>query len=82
MAVRSTGVIPIRRDILASDACSQIGDLPSLLRLETNAAVGPHGEDLVAAVRESKRTTKAGLFLVGKRKSNLHPFLAVRLHLS
>jgi hypothetical protein len=82
MPERIARVIPIRRDILASDAYPQILDLTFRLWLETNVEVSPHEEDLVAAVRESKRTTKAGLFLVPKRKSNLHPFLAARLHLS
>jgi hypothetical protein len=82
MPERITGVNPVRQDILASDAYPQIGDHTSHLWLDTNVEVGPHEEDLVAAVRESERTRNLGLFLVPKCKSNLHPFLAVKLHLS
>jgi hypothetical protein len=75
-------LIRIRRDVLASDVCSQVKDLTAHLWLETGVQGDSTQEDPVAAVQESRGAATAGLFLVPRRKSSLHRFLLVWLHLN
>ena len=73
-------VIPIRRDILASDEDREVADLAYDIWLSNGFRGGSPEEALMTAVRQSRTRTAAGLFLVSKRKSNLQPFPAMRLH--
>ena len=81
MPKQNITVVHVRRDILASDAYPQIKFI-STLWLETNVEDDSDEDNLVAALRQSKRTRMAGLFLVSNRKPILHPFLVVTLHLN
>ena len=74
-----TSVIPIRRDILASDEDRAVADLAFDIWLSNGFRGGSPEEALMKALRHS-RTKTAGLFLVPKRKSNPHPFRAMRFH--
>jgi hypothetical protein len=73
-------VIPIRRDILASDEDRDVAELAFDIWLSNGFRGGSPEEALMAAVRQSKTQTGMGLSLVPKRKSDLHPFPALRLH--
>ena len=73
-------VIAIRRDILASDEDREVADLAFDIWLSNGFRGGSPEEALMTAVRQSGTKKAAGLFLVPKRKSDLHPFLAMRLH--
>ena len=75
MPKQNTKVVPIRRDILASDEVREVADLAFDLWL----ANGIHGcspeEALFTAVRQLRRRTKGGLFLVPQRNSlRLNPY--------
>ena len=72
-------VIPIRRDILASDEAREVADAAYEIWLSNGFRGGSPEEALLTAVRQS-RTKTAGLFLVSKRKSDPHPFPAMRFH--
>jgi hypothetical protein len=73
-------VIPIRRDILASDEAREVADAAYDIWLSNGFRGGSPEEALLTAVRQSRTKTVAGLFLVSKRKSDPHPFPAMRLH--
>ena len=73
-------VIPIRRDILASDEDREVADLAYDIWLSNGFRGGSPEEALMTAVRQSRTTSAVGLFLVSKRKSNLQPFPAMSLH--
>ena len=73
-------VIPIRRDILASDEDREVADLAFDIWLSNGFRGGSPEEALMTAVRQSRTKTTAGLSLVPKRKSAPHPFPALRLH--
>ncbi len=73
-------VIPIRRDILASDEDRAVADLAYDIWLSNGFRGGSPEEALMTAVRRSRTRTTAGLFLVPKRKSDAHPFPAMRFH--
>ena len=73
-------VIPMRRDILASDEDRAVADLAYDIWLSNGFRGGSPEEALVTAVRQSRTRTTAGLFLVPKRKSDAHPFPAMRFH--
>jgi hypothetical protein len=75
----SQKAIPIRRDILASDEDRDVADLAFDIWLSNGFRGGSPEEALMTAMRQS-RTKAAGLSLVPKRKSNPHPFPALRLH--
>lgn len=77
---QSERVILIRRDILASDEVRDVADLAYDLWLARGFQGGSPEEDLFTAVWQLRSKTTGGLFLVSKRKSNLHPFPAMRLH--
>ena len=72
-------VIPIRRDILASDEDRDVADMAFDIWLSNGFRGGSPEEALMTAVRQS-RTKAAGLSLVPRRKSNPHPLPALRLH--
>jgi hypothetical protein len=72
-------VIPIRRDILASDEDREVANLAFDIWLSNGFRGGSPEEALMTALRQS-RTKAAELFLVPKRKSNSHPFPAMRFH--
>jgi hypothetical protein len=82
MPKQNPRVIPIRRDILASGEDRDAVDLAFKLWLARGFRDGSPEEDLFTAVRQLRRITTAGLFLVPKRKSNLYPLPAMRLHLN
>ena len=73
-------VIPIRRDILASDEDREVADLAFDIWLSNGFRGGSPEEALMTAVRQSRTKTMAGLSLVRKRKSAPHPFPVLRLH--
>ena len=75
-------VIPIRRDILASDEDREVADLAFDIWLSNGFRGGSPEEALMTAVRQSRTKTTAGLSLVPKRKSAPDPFPALRLHSS
>ncbi len=74
-----TRVIRIRRDIVASDEDRAVADVAFDIWLSNGFRGGSPEEALMRALRQS-RTKTAGLFLVPKRKSNSHPFPAMRFH--
>jgi hypothetical protein len=74
-----TKVIPIQRDILASDEDREVANLAFDIWLSNGFRGGSPEEALMTALRQSRAKT-AGLFLVPKRKSNSHPFPAMRFH--
>jgi hypothetical protein len=74
-----TEVIPIRRDILASDEDRAVADLAFDIWLSNGFRGGSPEEALMTALQQA-RTKRAGLFLVPRRKSNAHPFPAMRFH--
>ena len=82
MPKQNTRVIPIRRDILASDEDREVADLAHNLWLATGFRGGTPEEALLTAVRTVRGKASAGLFVVSKRKSNLHPFTVMRLPLN
>lgn len=73
-------VIPIRRDILASDEDREVADLAFDIWVSNGFRGGSPEEALMTALRESGTKTAAGLSLVPKRESNLHPFPALKIH--
>jgi hypothetical protein len=73
-------VVPIRRDILASDEDRAVADLAYDIWLSNGFRGGSPEEALMTAVRQSRTRTTAGLFLVPKRKSDAPPFPAMRFH--
>ena len=73
-------VIPIRRDILASDEDREVADLAFDIWLSNGFRGGSPEEALMIAVRQSRTRMTAGLSLVSKRKSTRHPFPALRVH--
>jgi hypothetical protein len=73
-------VIPIRRDILASDEVLEVADLAYDVWLSNGFRGGSPEEALVIAVRQLNRKMPAGLFLVPKRKSNLCPPTPILIH--
>ena len=79
-AMQGIKVIPIRRDILASDEDWELADLAYDIWLSNGFRGGSPEEALMTAVRQSRTKTTAGLFLVSKGKSNPHRFPAMRLH--
>ena len=81
-AMQGIKVIPIRRDILASDEDWEVADLAYDIWLSNGFRGGSPEEALMTAVRQSRTKTTAGLSLVPKRKSAPDPFPALRLHSS
>ena len=73
-------VIPIQRDILASDEDREVADLAFDIWLSNGFRGGSPEEALMTAVRQSRTRTTAGLSLVSKRRSAPHLFPALRLH--
>jgi hypothetical protein len=73
-------VIPMRRDILASDEDREVADLAFDIWLSNGFRGGSPEEALMIAVRQSRTRMTAGLSLVSKRKSTRHPFPALRVH--
>ena len=83
MPKRSTKVVPIRRDILASDEVRRIADHAYNLWLANEFWGGSPEEALFTAVRQMRRTPTAGLFLVPRRnavRSNIYPLALVALN--
>jgi hypothetical protein len=79
--MRDIKVIPIRRDILASDEDREVADLAYDIWLSNGFRGGSPEEALMTAVRQARTKTAAGPFLLPKRKSSPpHPFPAMRLH--
>jgi hypothetical protein len=73
-------VIPIRRDILASDEDREAADLAYDVWLSNGCRGASPEEAVITAVRQSSTRTTAGLFLMPKRKSSPQPFAATRFH--
>ena len=73
-------VVPIRRDILASDEGRAVADLAYDMWLSNGFRGGSPEEALMTALRQSRTRTTAGPFLVPKRKSDAHPFPEMRFH--
>jgi hypothetical protein len=73
-------VIPIRRDILASDEDREAADLAYDVWLSNGCRGASPEEAVMTAVRQSSTRTTAGLFLMPKRKSSPQPFAATRFH--
>jgi hypothetical protein len=73
---QSTKVVPIRRDILAADEVRKVADLAYNFWLANGFWGRSPEEALFTAMRQLKRNTAAGLFLVPRRntaRSNLYP---------
>ena len=76
-------VIPIRRDIVASDDARAVADLAYDLWLANGFAGGSPEEILLTAMRQLRVKTVRGLFLVSKRKTcghNPYPLAKVFLN--
>jgi hypothetical protein len=83
MPNQRTKVVPIRRDILASDEVVEVADYAFNLWLSNGFRGGSPEEALFTAVRQMRRTSTAGPFLVPKRtamRSNVYPFSLVALN--
>jgi hypothetical protein len=66
-------VVPIRRDALAPDTEIKVADLAYDPWLANGFRGGSPVEALFAGVRQLRRRTTAGLFLVPKHKFNRSP---------
>jgi len=80
MPERRTVEIPIRPDTLVSDADREVADAAHNLWPARDLRSGLPEDDLLAAAREVRGKTPAGLFLVPKRnstRSDLDPLPAI-----
>ena len=75
MAVRSAGVIPIRRNVAISDDDQLAADVAFNLWLSSPFRCGPPEQAFFTALRMVKGKSSVGPFLVPKRIKNLHPII-------